>query len=49
VKQLDVFVSVAGTANEAQEAFVRAVEDRLRSEGLMPTQSEGIPSAQTRL
>ena len=31
-----VFVSVGGTANEAQESFVRAVEDRLRSEGLIP-------------
>jgi len=33
---LDIFVSVGGTANEEQEAFVRAVEDRLRSEGLVP-------------
>jgi hypothetical protein len=33
---LHVFVSVGGTANEEQEAFVRAVEDRLRSEGLVP-------------
>lgn len=33
---LDVFVSVGGTANAEQEAFVRAVEDRLRSEGLVP-------------
>lgn len=33
---VDVFVSVGGTANERQEAFVRAVEDRLRSEGLVP-------------
>lgn len=31
-----VFVSVGGTANEAQERFVRAVEDRLRAEGLSP-------------
>jgi hypothetical protein len=31
-----VFVSVGGTATEQQEAFVRAVEDRLRSEGLVP-------------
>ena len=36
MKEFDVFVSVGGTANEAQEAFVRAVEDRLRSEGLIP-------------
>jgi hypothetical protein len=33
---LDVFVSVGGTATAEQEAFVRAVEDRLRSEGLVP-------------
>lgn len=33
---LDVFVSVGGTATEAQEAFVTAVETRLRSEGLNP-------------
>lgn len=32
----DVFVSVGSTANEAQEAFVRAVEERLRAEGLVP-------------
>ncbi|UFZ07098.1 hypothetical protein LQG66_12670 [Bradyrhizobium ontarionense] len=31
-----IFVSVGATANEEQEAFVRAVEDRLRSEGLVP-------------
>ena len=31
-----VFVSVGSTANEMQESFVRAVEDRLRSEGLIP-------------
>ncbi|MBM3341917.1 MAG: hypothetical protein FJY56_07375 [Betaproteobacteria bacterium] len=31
-----VFVSVGGTATAEQEAFVRAVEDRLRSEGLVP-------------
>jgi hypothetical protein len=32
----DIFVSVGATANEEQEAFVRAVEDRLRSVGLTP-------------
>jgi hypothetical protein len=32
----DVFVSVGGTATDQQEDFVRAVEDRLRSEGLVP-------------
>jgi hypothetical protein len=34
--ELNVFVSVGGTATDTQEAFVRAVEDRLRSEGLIP-------------
>jgi len=34
--ELNIFVSVGGTATDAQEAFVRAVEDRLRSEGLVP-------------
>lgn len=34
--ELNVFVSVGGTSTEKQEAFVRAVEDRLRSEGLVP-------------
>jgi hypothetical protein len=32
----NIFVSVGATSNEKQETFVRAVEDRLRSEGLMP-------------
>lgn len=32
----DVFVSVGGTSNEKQESFVRAIEDRLRAEGLNP-------------
>ncbi|MBE2241392.1 MAG: hypothetical protein IAE86_01435 [Burkholderiaceae bacterium] len=36
MNELNVFVSVGGTATEKQEAFVRAVEDRLRSEGLVP-------------
>lgn len=31
-----VFVSVGATATEKQEAFVRAVEERLRSEGIDP-------------
>jgi len=34
--ELHVFVSVGGTATEKQEAFVRAIEQRLQSEGLMP-------------
>jgi hypothetical protein len=36
MNELDVFVSVGDTATEQQESFVRAVEDRLRSEGLIP-------------
>lgn len=36
MSELNVFVSVGGTATEQQEVFVRAVEDRLRSEGLVP-------------
>ncbi len=36
MNELNVFVSVGGTATEQQEAFIRAVEDRLRSEGLIP-------------
>ena len=36
MEELNVFVSVGGTANEDQEAFVSAVEDRLRSEGINP-------------
>ena len=33
---MKIFVSVGSTATPAQEAFVRAVEDRLRAEGLVP-------------
>lgn len=36
MKELDVFVSVGGTSNEQQESFIRSLEDRLRSEGLIP-------------
>ena len=36
MNELNVFVSVGGTATEQQEAFVRSVEERLRSEGLVP-------------
>jgi len=36
MNELNVFVSVGGTANDAQEAFVQAVERRLRAEGLVP-------------
>jgi hypothetical protein len=32
----NIFVSVGATSNDEQETFVRAVEDRLRSEGLIP-------------
>jgi len=34
--EMDVFVSVGGTATAEQEVFVQAVEQRLRSEGLNP-------------
>jgi hypothetical protein len=33
---IPVFVSVGGTATQEQESFVRAIEDRLQSEGLIP-------------
>jgi len=33
---LNVFISVGGTANDQQEAFVRNVEDRLKSENIIP-------------
>jgi len=36
MNELNIFVSVGGTATEQQEAFVRSVEDRLRSEGMVP-------------
>jgi hypothetical protein len=36
MSELNVFVSVGATATEEQESFVRAVEERLRSEGLTP-------------
>jgi hypothetical protein len=36
MNELKVFVSVGGTATAQQESFVRAVEDRLRAEGLIP-------------
>ncbi|MEG0324858.1 MAG: hypothetical protein RR619_12735, partial [Raoultibacter sp.] len=36
MSDLNVFVSVGGTATKQQESFVRAVEERLRSEGLIP-------------
>ncbi|MBK6379461.1 MAG: hypothetical protein IPO01_13875 [Chitinophagaceae bacterium] len=34
--QLNVFISVGGTATETQEIFVSAIENRLRSENLIP-------------
>jgi len=34
--ELNVFISVGSTANDAQESFVRSIENRLRSEGLIP-------------
>ncbi len=33
---MDIFLSVGSTATAQQEAFVRAIEDRLRAEGLNP-------------
>jgi hypothetical protein len=36
MNERNVFLSVGGTATEQQESFVRAVEERLRSEGLVP-------------
>ena len=45
----NIFVSLGATSNEEQEVFVRAVEDRLHSEGLIPhtvgrnTFSSGAP------
>jgi len=36
VASLNVFLSVGSVANSEQEAFVQAVEERLRSEGLTP-------------
>jgi len=36
MEDYNVFVSVGGTATEKQESFIRAVEDRLRSEGIIP-------------
>ena len=32
----EIFLSVGGTANDEQERFVQAVENRLRAEGLAP-------------
>jgi hypothetical protein len=34
--ELDVSVSVGATSTDQQEAFVRAIEERLRSEGIVP-------------
>jgi hypothetical protein len=36
MNDIDVFLSVGGTATDEQEKFICAVEDRLRSEGLAP-------------
>jgi hypothetical protein len=36
MEELSVFVSVGETATAEQETFVRAVEERLRSEGIVP-------------
>ncbi len=36
MNSVDIFVSVGGTCTDEQELFVSTVEDRLRSEGLVP-------------
>jgi hypothetical protein len=36
MSELKVFVSVGGTSSPKQEEFVRAVEERLRAEGVIP-------------
>jgi len=36
MNEFNVFLSVGGTATDEQETFIRSVEDRLRSEGLIP-------------
>jgi hypothetical protein len=36
MEQQKVFISVGGTANPAQESFVKLIEERLQSEGLIP-------------
>lgn len=37
MEQKKVFISVGGTANTVQEDFVKLIEDRLRSENLIPS------------
>ncbi|VVN70749.1 hypothetical protein [Pseudomonas fluorescens] len=36
MNELNVFVSVGAASTDQQDVFIRAVEDRLRSEGLVP-------------
>lgn len=36
METINIFVSVGAAANSKQEDFIRAIEDRLRSEGLVP-------------
>lgn len=36
MSELNIFVSVGGTATEEQEKFVQAIESRLKSEGMTP-------------
>ena len=36
MSELKIFVSVGGTANDVQEKFVQAIEERLCSEGMIP-------------
>ncbi len=36
MNEYKIFISVGGTANDKQESFVRAIEERLRSENFLP-------------
>ncbi|MEI9810932.1 MAG: hypothetical protein WDO16_25325 [Bacteroidota bacterium] len=36
MNERNIFISVGGTANDKQETFVRAIEERLKSENLVP-------------
>ena len=40
MEQLNIFISVGGTANNIQENFVSAIENRIRSENLIPNTVE---------
>jgi hypothetical protein len=36
METFDIFISVGAAANEEQESFIHSIEDRLRSEDLVP-------------